>query len=102
MTEMTDVPTLTETAEAVSMLEQLRETHEWVSVFWDRGWGDSGQPLEISIIVDGNGQKPLAWITREVYQELRDQQVIRENTLQTFKARRLHDFRPVETAKSQP
>lgn len=90
----TNIPTLGTPSMAIAQLELLRKEHEWVSVFWDRGWGDSGQPLEISIIVDGNGQKPIAWITKEVYKELLATGVIEPNTLQTFKARRLHDFQP--------
>lgn len=80
------------TVEAEDMLAELAGTHEWVSVFWDRGWGDSGQPLEVSIIVDGNGQNPKALLSREIYQELLDEGVIRANSLQTFKARKLHDY----------
>lgn len=78
--------------EAEDLLGELASTHEWVSVFWDRGWGDSGQPLEISIIVDGNGQNPKALLDKEIYRELLDSGVIRPNSLQTFKARKLHDF----------
>lgn len=66
------VPTLTTVDEAVSTLRDLAETNEWVSVFWDRGWGDSGQETEITIIVDGNGQQPKAHITADVYQALLD------------------------------
>lgn len=94
----TEIPTLTTITGARAMLEMLAEDHEWVSVFWDRGWRDSGQPLEISIIVDGDGQDPKAWITREVYQELLPTGTIQPNSLKTFKARKLHDFKapPVE------
>lgn len=91
MTNATTIPTLETTEAATAMLRGLAESHEWVSVFWDRGWGDA--PLEISIIVDGNGQHPKALITPDVYQELRDQKVIPANTLKTFKKRRLHNYK---------
>jgi hypothetical protein len=86
------------TADAVALLNELAESHDWVSVFWDRGWGDHGQTAEISIIVDGNGQKPHAHLTPAVYQALVADKVVGENTLMTYKARRVHDFKtpPVE------
>lgn len=92
-TETTDIPTITSYHEAVDLLHELGRTHDWVSVFWDRGWGDSGQKVEISIIVDGDGQNPKAWITPEVYRELRDAKVIGDNTYMGYKKRRLHDFK---------
>lgn len=99
----TEVPTLTTADEAHALLRELAETHEWVSVFWDRGWGDSGQTAEISIIVGGNGNQPLAWITPDVYLELRERKLIAANSLKTFKARRIHDFKtppPPDTSDS--
>lgn len=69
---------------------------KWVAVFWDRGWGDDdidGNPLEISIIVDGKGQQPLAYITSATYRQLLDDGRIDENSsLLTHKARKLHVF----------
>jgi hypothetical protein len=100
MKDNVEIPVLGTPSMAVSLLESLRKEHDWVSVFWDRGWGDSGQKAEISIIVNGNGQKPLAYITKSVYKELLSSGVIEPNTLQTFKARRLHDFRPEEEKAS--
>jgi hypothetical protein len=98
MTITDTIPTLTTVEDAHAKLRELAEHHEWVSVFWDRGWGDSGQTAEISIIVNGNGQEPLAWLTAEVYRALRDQRTVGENTLMTYKKRRVHDFKapPVE------
>jgi hypothetical protein len=86
------IPTLAAADDAVALMNRLAERYEWVSVFWDRGWGDSGQPLEISIIVDGDGQAPLAWLTRDVYRELLAQQAIQPNSYGGYKARKLHDF----------
>lgn len=95
--EMTDqqttVPTLTAVEDAHALLRELAESHDWVSVFWDRGWGDAGQTAEISIIVDGDGQQPKALITPEVYRDLLAQKIVGENSLKTFKARRVHDFK---------
>ena len=85
-------PTLADIAEAVDLMAALSERYEWVAVFWDRGWGDSGQKAEISIIVDGDGQMPLAWLTPELYADLLNCRAIAPNSLHTFKARRLHDF----------
>lgn len=92
-TETTDIPTLTTVADARTLLDQLAETHEWVSVFWDRGWGDSDQKAEISIIVEGDGQNPKAWITFDVYAQLTYGKVIGENTYMGYKKRRLHDYK---------
>ncbi|HEY2086318.1 MAG TPA: hypothetical protein VGH54_09865 [Mycobacterium sp.] len=86
------IPQLETAAEAEALLQELAQTNEWVSVFWDRGWGDVGTPLEITIIVDGNGQQPKALINAEIYNDLREREVIDRNTLQTYKARKLHDF----------
>jgi len=87
------IPTIISYHEAVDLLHELGRAHDWVSVFWDRGWGDSGERAEISIIVGGNGQEPKAWITPEVYRGLRDAKVIGENSYGGYKARRLHDFK---------
>jgi len=87
-----EIPVCESAQEAEDLLGELVSTHEWVSVFWDRGWGDSGQPVEISIIVGGNGQNPKALLDKEIYRELLDNGVIRPNSLQTFKARKLHDY----------
>lgn len=90
--EPSTIPELESAAEAEDLLAELGSVHEWVSVFWDRGWGDSGQPLEVTIIVDGNGQMPKALLNREIYEDLLERGVIRDNSLQTFKARKLHDY----------
>ena len=86
------VSTLTTVTAAHDQLRSLAEQYDWVSVFWDRGWGEDSGPAEISIIVDGDGQHPQAHLTPEVYAALREQQVIKPDTLKTYKARRLHDF----------
>jgi hypothetical protein len=75
---------------ATNLLAELARDNDWVSVFWDRGWGDA--PLDISIVVDGNGQAPTARITPAVYSALLDAGTIRGNSLRTRKARRLHDY----------
>lgn len=93
MTETSTIPTLDTVEDAQTLLRQLAETHDWVSVFWDRGWGDSGQKAEITIIVGGNGNDPKAHITADVYRALVDQHIIGENSYGGFKARRLHDYR---------
>lgn len=86
------IPTLDTAEAATSFLAGMATRYEWVSVFWDRGWGDSDQKLEITVIQDGDGQLPLARVTPDVYRELRESGVIARNSLQTMKARRLHDY----------
>lgn len=87
------LPTLDTVAVAVDLMRALVSAgHGWVSVFWDRGWGDGGEIAEISIIEGGNGQNPRALITPEVYAELCSDGLIKPNSLQTYKARRVHDF----------
>jgi hypothetical protein len=88
------VPRLTTVEDARRLMADLKARYEWVCVFWDRGWGDSGQIAEISIIEDGDGQNPRAFITPELYRELIYAGVVeRRNSLRTYKARRLHEYR---------
>lgn len=94
----TCVPALDTVEDAVAVLDQLRDRYEWVSVFWDRGWGDSGEEAEISIIEDGNGQAPRAYITASVYERLVVSGTVAPNSLRTFKARKLHDYKPAVDA----
>jgi hypothetical protein len=97
------IPTLTTVFEAVVTLETLANDHDWVSVFWDRGWGDHGEKAEITVIVDGDGQKPHAHITRDVYRALVDQKLIAANSYGGYKARRLHDYKtPPAPEKTGP
>lgn len=93
MSDTTTVPTLTTVEDAHALLRQLAEAHDWVSVFWDRGWGDSGQTAEISIMVDGHGNDPKAYLTKDVYRALVNQGIVGEDTYGGFKARRIHDFK---------
>ena len=62
-----------------------------VGVFVDRGWGDA--PLQITIIVNGDGQRPVASLSRETYQQLLADGIVGENTLRTHKARKFHQFK---------
>lgn len=61
-------------------------------IFYDRGWGDSGQKAAISIINDGDGQFPYIFMSKKVYESLKERKLIGENILQTFKARKIHKF----------
>lgn len=90
--EPSTIPQLETVEETEAMLQELAKDNEMVSVFWDRGWGDAGNPLEITIIVNGNGQMPKALINGEIYDDLRKRGVIDRNSLQTYKARKVHDF----------
>lgn len=90
---MPEISTIATVDEAKAFLDKLAQDNDWVSVFWGRGWGDSGQKAEISVIVGGNGQDPKAYLTDEVYRSLLADEVIPPNSLKTFKARRLHDYK---------
>lgn len=73
-------------------------------IYFDRGWGDHGEEAEITIINDGNGNKPFARITKETYKELLGHPQVMPNSYSGYKARRIHDFRkepvsPEELAK---
>lgn len=89
-TETTTVPTLTTVEDATAFLIKLAEGDNWVSVFWDKGWGDS--PLRISIIVDGNGQEPKAYITADVYRALVGTRAVGKDSYGGHKKRRIHDY----------
>lgn len=94
------IETITTADAATKLLAELAETHDWVSVFWDRR---DRPTAEISIIVDGNGQEPKALLTADVYKELRDAGTIGKDTLQTFHPRRLHDYKtPPEDEPTGP
>lgn len=85
---------------AISMMQGFVDAgEEWVSVFVDRGWGQN--PLEITIITDGNGQKPHARLTKETKDELLRMRRIRPNSLRTYKARKIHDFVPAAGQETQ-
>lgn len=90
MSEHDTTITITDVEDAKALLAALAAEHDWVSVLWDRGWGDS--PLEISIITDGDGQHPHAHITAGVYRALVRGGTVGPNDLQTYKARRNHSY----------
>lgn len=78
-------------AAAVALMHKLCETKTLdVAVFYDKG--ASKQPSDISIIADGDGQKPLAFISEETYSRLQKAAVIGTNNLITFKTRRNHPY----------
>jgi hypothetical protein len=87
------IPTISSVEEATDTLHTLAHDHDRVSVFWDRGWGDSGQTADITIMVDGNGNDPKVRITDEVYRTLIAENIIGGNTYGGFKKRRIHDFK---------
>lgn len=94
MLEYQEIKTIETAKEAIDLMRELRKDSKnvHIAVFWDRGWGDVGNAINISIIVNGNGQKPIAWITKEVYKELLTKRHIKPNSLRTFKARKCHDY----------
>lgn len=77
--------------EALLLLKELKKQYDCVQVFTDRGWGDDPEVSTIySIIIDGDGQNPKAYITEDTFNELKKNKVIGKNCLQTYKARTLH------------
>jgi hypothetical protein len=74
---MTSIPTLATVTDAETLLDQLAAQHEWVSVFWDKR---GRHTPEISIIVDGEGQEPKAWITEDVHRSLISSDAVGEDT----------------------
>jgi hypothetical protein len=76
--------------EAIQLMESLIQKTNDVGVFLNKGWGDSS--LEITIIINGDGQNPLASINYDTYTKLLDSKIIGPNCLQTFKARKFHPF----------
>jgi hypothetical protein len=80
---------------SVALMKRLYSYKKYekdVSVFVDRGWGDSGQVATYEIITCGNGQAPHARITKETFDLLLKKKIIGGNTLITYKARRNHPF----------
>jgi hypothetical protein len=88
------IPTLGTVADALEFMTTLRQRYDDVAVFWDRGWGDSGERAEITVIVGGNGQMPLARLGDGVYRDLVADGLVGADCYGGFKARRVHDFTP--------
>ena len=79
--------------QAISCMIELKKETNDVGIFTDRGWGDDPEvETSYDIIIDGNGQKPVAWITKETFNLLLKNKIIGPNTLLTYKARTFHDF----------
>jgi hypothetical protein len=75
--------------EVLRLAEQLKNP----MIFWDKGWGDVGDSLQISLIDDGNGQKPFCFLTRETFDEIQKDGLLHNNSYIGFKARRIYDFK---------
>lgn len=97
MSKYEELP-IVDAAGAIAMMQGFVDAgKKWVSVFVDAGWGDS--PLHITIICDGNGQKPHARMTKETKDELLRMRRIGPNSLHTYKVRKCHDFIPDSASK---
>ena len=84
------VPTLG-AADAKKLMDKIftKDTLD-VSVFYDaRGLN----PAEISIIKNGDGQSPLAFIDHTTYQALEQSGAIHPNNMVVYKSRRNHQYR---------
>lgn len=79
--------------QAIDLMDSIKKETDDIGIFIDNGWGDSEQPTYYTIIKDGDGQKPLAWISKDTYDLLRENNLVGPNRLQTFKARRFHYFK---------
>lgn len=78
---------------ALKLMNVLQTGYDNIEVFTDRGWGDDPQRKRAyHIIIDGNGQEPVAEISKETFQKLRKNGFLGENILETYKARTLHAF----------
>lgn len=90
MNQQCTIPELDARA-AKALMQKVFDTETLdVAVFVDRGWGNS--PLAITIIKNGDGQNPIASLSKNTYQELLNAGVIAPNNLQTYKARQNHQF----------
>ncbi len=80
--------------QAIEIMSKIYDTETPdVSVFVDRGWGDDPTiEAEYSIIKDGHGREPVAFINHETYLKLLENEIIGPNNLITFKARKNHQF----------
>lgn len=68
-----------------------------VAVFRDNGWGDDPEGDargggSYFIIIDGHGQNEFAYITKKVFDELRENDLIGDNVYGGFKDRGYHQF----------
>ena len=80
--------------EAVSIMDIERKETEDIGIFTDNGWGDDPDCIRTyHIVKDGNGQKPIADITKETFDSLISNSLIGSNILQTFKDRTFHNFK---------
>lgn len=78
--------------EAIAKMKSLSKKSKYVSVFVDGGWDRANNPYSITIITDGNGQKPHASISKETLKKLRDNGILGGNCLITYKARKDYPF----------
>lgn len=84
-------PKVLDYAAAAALMHKIFEKQTLdVSVFVDGGWGD--RPTNISIIADGDGQNPLAYVSKETYERLQASRVIGQNNLRTYKSRFNHPY----------
>jgi hypothetical protein len=84
------IPTLDQ-AGAKALMERIFTTKTLdVSVFVD---GRGLNPAEISIIKDGDGQSPLAYIDHATFQALEQAGDIHTNNMVPYKSRRNHQYR---------
>lgn len=80
--------------DAIKIMKEVRKETDDIGIFTDRGWGDDPTvKRSYDIVRDGNGQKPIASISKETFKKLRENKLIGRNRLQTFKARTFHYFK---------
>lgn len=80
--------------EAIRIMSGIKKETSNIGIVTDRGWDDDPTTeTTYSIIKDGHGQKPLAYISKDTFDRLRKNNEIDENCLLTYKARTFHLFR---------
>lgn len=81
--------------DAVRVMKDLAAENDIVSVFWDQK--RDGDHPEITVTTGTVPLEPRVFLTDKVYGELRDQGIIGEDNLRTFRDRRLHVFSSSDT-----
>lgn len=81
--------------EAIDLMLKYNQDKNEVGVFTDNGWGEGVENDRVfSIILNGDGQNPLAYISRDTFEKLKTNRLIGSNILKTYKDRTYHEFEP--------
>lgn len=90
---------ITTKAEAIEIVKQAyKDGADYVAVFVD----GRDLPANFCIMKDGNGNNPLAWITRELWKELEADGLLDEDSYGGFHRRHIFDFKKEKLAQDAP